>query len=81
MSIVGEAQITKSVFFFAKNIFVQNYFFNIFFRVLEKVAQYRKVSNIIVFLLITQVTNKVDRKKSFREIMSICVSGDLGVLE
>ena len=69
------------MFFFAKNIFVQNYFFNIFFRVLEKVAQYRKVSNIIVFLLITQVTNKVDRKKSFREIMSICVSGDLGVLE
>lgn len=63
---------------------------------LQKVAQYRKVSNIIVeyviylfsdfsdiliFLLITQVTNKVDRKKSFREIMSICVSGDLGVLE
>ena len=69
------------MFFFAKNIFVQNYFFNIFFRVLEKVAQYRKVSNIIVFLLITQVTNKVDRKKSFREIMSICLSGDLGVLE
>ena len=81
------------MFFFAKNIFVQNYFFNIFFRVLEKVAQYRKVSNIIVeyviflfsdiliFLLITQVTNKVDRNKSFREIMSICVSGNLGVIE